>query len=114
MYRKLRQVRNLRCFDYETILLLPMQRTFYKQYNHSFTYQYSFVFEKFRYTNPYKESLTKALGEKTIKHLTTLFKVPYTPGEHFIKDYLIKQISTIQHQVPKLAPKIAQFIPFCD
>ncbi len=108
--KKLRQVRHLRCFNYETILLLPMHRLFCKQCDYSFTYQYSFVSGKSRYINDYKQSLSKPLARTTIKHLTTLFKVPYTTAERFIKDYLIKKVPIIQHQALQLAQKTSQFI----
>ena len=97
--QKLRQVRHLRCFNRETILLIPMKRLFCKQCEVSFTYQYAFLTGKTRYTNDYKRELSKPLVGTTVKQLTDTFKVPYSTGERFIKQHLAHLIPSIQRKV---------------
>lgn len=97
--QKLRQVRHLRCFNRETILLIPMKRLFCKQCEVSFTYQYAFLAGKTRYTNDYKRELSKPLVGTTVKQLTDTFKVPYSTGERFIKQHLAHLIPSIQRKV---------------
>ena len=97
--QKLRQVRHLRCFNRETILLIPMKRLFCKQCEVSFTYQYAFLTGKTRYTNDYKRELSKPLVGITVKQLTDTFKVPYSTGERFIKQHLAHLIPSIQRKV---------------
>ena len=97
--QKLRQVRHLRCFNRETILLIPMKRLFCKQCGVSFTYQYAFLTGKTRYTNDYKRELSKPLVGTTVKQLTDTFKVPYSTGERFIKQHLAHLIPSIQRKV---------------
>ena len=97
--QKLRQVRHLRCFNRETILLIPMKRLFCKQCEVSFTYQYAFLTGKTRYTNDYKRELSKPLVGTTVKQLTDTFKVPYSTGERFIKQHLAHIIPSIQRKV---------------
>ena len=97
--QKLRQVRHLRCFNRETILLIPMKRLFCKQCEVSFTYQYAFLTGKTRYINDYKRELSKPLVGTTVKQLTDTFKVPYSTGERFIKQHLAHLIPSIQRKV---------------
>lgn len=97
--QKPRQVRHLRCFNRETILLIPMKRLFCKQCEVSFTYQYAFLTGKTRYTNDYKRELSKPLVGTTVKQLTDTFKVPYSTGERFIKQHLAHLIPSIQRKV---------------
>ena len=97
--QKPRQVRHLRCFNRETILLIPMKRLFRKQCEVSFTYQYAFLTGKTRYTNDYKRELSKPLVGTTVKQLTDTFKVPYSTGERFIKQHLAHLIPSIQRKV---------------
>ena len=91
--QKLRQVRHLRCFNRETILLIPMKRLFCKQC------EVSFLTGKTRYTNDYKRELSKPLVGTTVKQLTDTFKVPYSTGERFIKQHLAHLIPSIQRKV---------------
>lgn len=93
--QKLRQVRHLRCFNRETILLIPMKRLFCKQREVSFT----FLTGKTRYTNDYKRELSKPLVGTTVKQLTDMFKAPYSTGERFIKQHLAHLIPSIQRKV---------------
>ena len=97
--QKPRQVRHLRCFNRETILLIPMKRLFCKQCEVSFTYQYAFITGKTRYTNDYKHELSKPLVGTTVKQLTDTFKVPYSMGGRFIKQHLAHLIPSIQRKV---------------
>lgn len=97
--QKLRQVRHLRCFNRETILLILMKRLFFKQCEVSFTHQYAFLTGKTRYTNDYKRELSKPLVGTTVKQLTDTFKVPYSTGERFIKQHLAHLIPSIQRKV---------------
>ena len=98
-HQKPRQVRHLRCFNRETILLIPMKRLFCKQCEVSFTYQYAFLAGKTRYTNDYKRELSKSVVGTTVKQLTNTFKVPYSTGERFIKQHLTHLIPSIQRKV---------------
>ena len=91
--QKLRQVRHLRCFNRETILLIPLKRLFCKQC------EVSFLTGKTRYTNDYKRELSKPLVGTTVKQLTDTFKVPYSTGERFIKQHLAHLIPSIQRKV---------------
>ena len=96
---KSRHVRHLDIWENHTLLILPTIRLSCKWCGLNFTWSYSFVEPKSRYTNAFKEKLAKSLDGGTVKHSITLLKVPYTSGERFIKQVLFSLIPLLQEQV---------------
>ena len=100
---KPRHVRHLPIWGNITILILPTIRLFCKCCNLNFTWIYSFVAPKSRYSNDFKQVLSDALDGSTVKHVGKLFKMPYTSAERFIKETLTAVIPILQNDVFVLA-----------
>lgn len=100
---KPRHVRHLPIWGNITILILPTIRLSCKCCNLNFTWIYSFVSQKSRYSNDFKQELSDALDGATVKHAGKLFKIPYTSAERFIKETLATVIPILQKDVLALA-----------
>lgn len=100
---KPRHVRHLPIWGNITMLILPTIRLSCKCCNLNFTWEYSFVSPKSRYSNAFKQELSDALNGGTVKHTAKLFKTPYTSAERFIKEVLSTVIPILQNDVLTLA-----------
>ena len=107
---KPRHVRHLDILGNHTLLILPTIRLSCKCCDLNFNWSYSFVEPKSRYTNVFKEMLAKSLDGGTVKHSITLLKVPYTSGERFIKQALLKLIPLLQEQVQAQAQNCQKLV----
>ncbi|MGL6174029.1 MAG: ISL3 family transposase, partial [Cellulosilyticaceae bacterium] len=100
---KPRHVRHLPIWGNITILILPTIRLSCKCCNLNFTWIYSFVAPKSRYSNDFKQGLSNALDGATVKHAGKMFKIPYTSAERFIKVALATVIPLLQNDMLALA-----------
>ena len=62
-----RTVRHLDCFQYETYLMLPMQRLWCKACDFYFTYQYAFIDQRSRYTIAFQQKVAHSLSGSTVQ-----------------------------------------------
>ena len=96
---KPRHVRHLDLFENSTVLILPTIRLTCRECDLNFTWEYSFVKPKSRYTNAFKSKLARSIDGGTVKHSVKNLNVPYTSGERFIKEALSTIIPAVQNQV---------------
>lgn len=87
-----RTVRHLDCFQYETYLMLPMQRLWCKAFDFHFTSQYSFIEQRSRYTIAFQQKVAQSLPGSTVQHVAKLFNLPYSNCERIEKKHLNEQI----------------------
>ena len=109
-----RHVRHLNLFENRTILILPTIRLTCKDCGSNFTWEYSFVKPKSRYTNAFKRKLAKSIHGGTVKHSVKIFNLPYTSGERFIKEALSAMIPMVQNQVLDAATNSSKLIVGID
>ena len=77
---KPRHVRHLDLFENSTVLILPTIRLTCRECDLNFTWEYSFVKPKSRYTNAFKSKLARSIDGGTVKHSVKNLNVPYTSG----------------------------------
>jgi transposase len=94
-----RQVRHLPVFGNRTILMLPRIRMSCKDCYASFTWQYSFVTGKSRYTDEFKAYVSKTVTGSTVTHASEVTETPYSTTERIFKDFLDNKISQIKEKV---------------
>ncbi len=107
---KPRHVRHLPIWGNITILVLPTIRLSCKRCRLNFTWLYSFVSPKSRYSNDFKQELSETLDGATVKHASKLFKIPYTSAERFIKETLATVIPILQKDVLTLAQNSCRLV----
>ena len=102
-----RTVRHLDCFQYETYLMLPMQRLWCKACDFYFTYQYAFIDQRSRYTIAFQQKVAHSLSGSTVQQVAKLFNLPYSTCERIVKKHL-------NEQVPKLQKTVIQTAEECN
>lgn len=107
---KFRSVRHLDCFEYKMILLLPMIRLICTSCDYLFTYQYSFVDERCRYTYAFQKKLADSLEGTTVQHLAKTFDVPYSTCERIVKKYLNERIPEVQAKLLNTAKDTSKLV----
>ena len=107
---KPRHVKHLDIWEYTTILILPTIRLSCKSCEANFTWSYTFVDSKSKYTHAFKKALAQSLNGTTVKHATQCYKVPYTTGERFIKDTLDKTIPLMQEKALVTAEESSRLV----
>lgn len=105
-----RHVRHLDIWGNITFLILPTIRLSCNCCNLNFSWIYSFVKPKSRYTDAFKIALANTLDGGTVKHSTKLFKLPYSSGERFIKEMLAVTVETLQEEVLDLANNCSRLV----
>lgn len=83
-----RHVRHLPIFEDKTILRLPKIRMCCKNCNASFTWQYSFVTGKSRYSSAFKAKVSQAVTGSTVTHACKIMDAAYSTIERIFKNYL--------------------------
>lgn len=83
-----RKVRHLPLCGNKTFLLLPKIRLYCKDCLINFTFKYSFVDGKSRYTNQYNDNLANAVTGSTVAHASEFTGTPYSTVERIFKNYL--------------------------
>ena len=94
--RGYRQVRHLSIFENITILKLPQIRMFCKSCNSSFTWNYSFVTGKSKYTDNFKNQLAEIVVGSTVTHGSRIAKTPYSTTERIFKRYLDVKVPQVE------------------
>lgn len=94
-----RKVRHLNIFNFITILLVPKIRLNCKTCDLNFSYEYSFVSPKSRYTNAFKSNVAKQLIGSTVSHISYISDTPYSSCERFIKTEIEEVTQTMQDEV---------------
>lgn len=92
----IKEIRHLDMFQYKTIVKAPIIRFYCNECNLNFTYEYSFVTGKSRYTNDFKEALARKVNGSTVIHLSEILDVPYSSAERFFKSKLPKIVEEMQ------------------
>lgn len=105
-----RHVRHLDLCENHTILILPTIRLTCKSCGLNFTWEYSFVEPKSKYTNAFKDRLAQSINGGTVKHSIQVFDVPYTSGERFIKKSLCHIVPLMQSELLKSAQNTTKLI----
>ncbi|MBI6024457.1 ISL3 family transposase (plasmid) [Clostridium perfringens] len=83
-----RKVRHLPLCGNKTFLLLPKIRLYCKDCLINFTFKYSFINGKSRYTNQYNDNLANAVTGSTVAHASEFTGTPYSTVERIFKNYL--------------------------
>lgn len=83
-----RRVRHLPLCGNKTFLLLPKIRLYCKDCMLNFTFKYSFIEGKSRYTKPYNDNLANAVTGSTVAHASEFTGTPYSTVERIFKIYL--------------------------
>ena len=91
-----RKVRHLPLCGNKTFLLLPKIRLYCKDCLINFTFKYSFVDGKSRYTNQYNDNLANAVTGSTVAHASEFTGTPYSTVERIFKNYLNNAQSTTE------------------
>jgi len=107
---KTRIVRHLDIWEYETLLVIPSIRLSCKSCPINFSWSYSFITGKARYTNAFKSKLANAIDGSTVKHTINIANVPYTTGERFIKENLSVTVPKVQEQVIEQASNAKRLV----
>ncbi|MCT4605035.1 MAG: ISL3 family transposase [Marinisporobacter sp.] len=107
---KTKIIRHLDLWEYQTLLVVPSIRLSCKSYHINFSWVYSFITGKSRYTNAFKDKLAKTIDGSTVKHATRILNIPYTTGERFIKNNLSITVPCIQDQVAKQASQSERLV----
>lgn len=76
-----RKVRHLSICGNKTILKLPKIRMSCNNCTASFTWNYSFIKGKSRYTKIYKEKTSKVVTGSTVAHISKITATPYSSVE---------------------------------
>ena len=105
-----RHVRHLDLCENHTILILPTIRLNCKLCGLNFTWEYSFVQPKSKYTNAFKDRLAQSINGGTVKHSSQMFDIPYTSGERFIKKSISTIIPFMQSELLKTATNSSKLI----
>lgn len=94
-----RRIRYLPIFQYKTIIKTPKIRMSCNNCHASFTLEYSFVTGKSRYTDVYKEYISKKVPGATVIHCSQTLDIPYSTVEKIYKDYIDYSTPILQERV---------------
>lgn len=94
-----RKIRHLPIFEYKTILRAPRIKMSCNDCCACFTWQYTFVTGKSRYTDIYKENISKRVPGATVSHCSQTSDVPYSTVERIYKSYVDSIVPQIQEKV---------------
>lgn len=84
----IRRVKHLPIFQNEVILKVPKIRMSCNDCNTCFSWQYSFIDGKSRYTNEFKEFIATKIPGATVIHCAKTLKIPYSTVERIYKNYI--------------------------
>ena len=94
-----RKIKHLPILKYEVILKVPKIRMSCKDCGASFTWQYTFVTGKSRYTNEFKEFIATKVPGATVLHCAKTLDIPYSTVERIYKSYIDERVPKIQEMV---------------
>lgn len=83
-----RRVRHLPLCGNKTLLLLPKIRLYCKNCVLNFTFKYSFIDGKARYTKQYNDNLANTVTGSTVAYASEFTGTPYSTVERIFKNYL--------------------------
>lgn len=95
----IRRVKHLPIFQNEVILKVPKIRMSCNDCNTCFSWQYSFIDGKSRYTNEFKEFIATKIPGATVIHCAKTLKIPYSTVERIYKNYIDYVVPQLQEQV---------------
>lgn len=94
-----RKIRHLSIFDYKTIIKAPKIKMSCKDCCACFSWQYTFVTGKSRYTDIYKEHIAKRVSGATVSYCSQTLDIPYSTVEQIYKNYVDSIVPQIQEKV---------------
>lgn len=94
-----RKVRHLSSFGKRVYLLLPAIRLYCKACDGHFSWNYSFVGEKKRYTNAFEENSGKLAAGSTSKHTARMVHIPPSTASHIHAKWVVAESRSIQQTV---------------
>lgn len=83
--------------------MLPIQHLWCKACDFHFTYQYSFIEQRSRYTITFQQKVAQSLPVSTVQHVAKLFHLPYSTCERIVKKHLNEQIPKLQEALIQTA-----------
>lgn len=84
----IRKIHHLPIFQNKVILKVPKIRMSCKDCSASFSWQYTFVSGKSRYTNEFKEFIATKVPGATVLHCVKTLGIPYSTVERIYKNYI--------------------------
>jgi transposase len=95
----IRRVKHLPIFQNEVVLKVPKIIMSCKDCNASFSWQYSFITGKSRYTNEFEEFIATKVPGATVIHCARTLNIPYSTVERIYKNYIDYVVPQLQEQI---------------
>ena len=105
-----RSVRHLPILQYATQLKVPKIQMQCKECQAYFSWEYSFVQGKSRFTNEFKEKLASDTCGSTVNHTARNHNVSYSSCERIFKNFLETAVQNIDQKVQSLSNDTAKLV----
>jgi transposase len=105
-----RSVRHLPVFEHVTQLQLPRIQMHCKEYQANFSWEYSFVNGKSRFTNAFKEKVASDAIGSTVTHTARNHAVSYSSCERMLKSHLETLVPELDQKAQALSNNTATLV----